>query len=584
MTHWHKKEASFCSDDVQLFYRAWLPSQQTATQAVLFLHRGHEHSGRVEPLVDALVDPAMAAFAYDARGHGYSPGERGDAPSFTCLVADLDRFVRHIEQQYGIAAEQIFIVANSVGAVVASTWLHDYARQVCGVILAAAAFAIKLYVPLAKPALRLALKFKPQLFVKSYIKPGMLTHDQAAADNYAQDPLIAKAISARILLELADTATRIVEHADAIDTPTLMLVAGKDLVVHHRIQRRFYDRLQSPKKQWLWLKDSYHAVLYEQNMAPVFHTCRQFMAECFAEPVLVRSAELSALQPERSRQPTPVQQLGIWQRTGFAMQRQLLQSLGQLSDGMRLGLQCGFDSGASLDYVYRNQAQGRLLLGPALDRGYLDAIGWRGIRLRKQQLQQLLTELIQQHSGNNALTILDIAAGNGRYVLEVAKRFQHQPLRLIMRDFSSENLKQIESLHQKLTIAAPLTLEQKDAFDNLSYPASQDVDIAIVSGLFELFPDNQPVATALDGIRRQLKTGGYLIYTSQPWHPQLNLIAHTLTSHLGGQWQMRLRSQAEMDALVQAAGGVKIRTLIGLNGIFNVSLAQFPATGETQAP
>lgn len=577
MNGWMEREASFSSDDTSLFYRAWLPRGQRAQRAVLFLHRGHEHSGRVRPLVEALVDEDCCAFAYDARGHGYSPGERGDAPSFAALVADLDRFVSHIERHYGIAASDIFIIANSVGAVVASTWLHDYARQVRGVILAAAAFSIKLYVPLAKPALRLALKFQPDLFVKSYIQPGMLTHDQAAAENYAQDPLIAKAISARILLQLADTAKRVVAQADAIDTPTLMLVAGKDLVVHQQIQRRFFEALQSPKKQWLYLEHSYHAVLYEQHMAPVFAACRSFMAECFAAPVASRQALVSAPPVIATRFPTAKSQLPIWQRSGFALQRLLLRTLGQLSDGMRMGLSQGFDSGASLDYVYKNQAQGRLLLGATLDRGYLDAIGWRGIRLRKQQLQQLLTGLLRQRADAPSTKILDIAAGNGRYVLEVAKRFQHQQLDLLMRDFSAENLDKIRSLHTELAIAAPLKLEQKDAFAADSYADSHDVDIAIVSGLFELFSDNSMVARALDGIRRQLKPGGYLIYTSQPWHPQLNLIAHTLNSHLGGQWQMRLRSQAEMDALVAAAGGVKIDTRIGLDGIFNVSVAMFSA-------
>jgi alpha-beta hydrolase superfamily lysophospholipase len=81
------------------------------------------------------------------------------------------------------------LMVNSVGAVVAATWLHDYATRVRGVMMAAAAFEINLYVPLAQPALRLALKFKPELQVTSYIRPGMLTHCAANAQAYAADPL-----------------------------------------------------------------------------------------------------------------------------------------------------------------------------------------------------------------------------------------------------------------------------------------------------------------------------------------------------------------------------------------------------------
>lgn len=33
-----------------------------------------------------------------ARGHGESPGERGDAPSFFVCVKDIQYFIQHIEK------------------------------------------------------------------------------------------------------------------------------------------------------------------------------------------------------------------------------------------------------------------------------------------------------------------------------------------------------------------------------------------------------------------------------------------------------------------------------------------------------
>jgi hypothetical protein len=102
-------------------------------------------------------------------------------------------------------------------------------------------------------------------------------------------------------------------------------------------------------------------------------------------------------------------------------------------------------------------------------------------------------------------------------------------------------------------------------------------DIVVVSGLYELFSDNAPVAASLQGIVSVLRDDGYLIYTGQPWHPQLDMIALTLTSDRGTPWQMRPRPQAEMDGLVAAAGCRKLATSIGLEGIFTVSLARKPA-------
>ena len=77
-------EREFASfDGAPLFYRHW-PVQAAADaatppKAVVLLHRGHEHSGRVMHLAEELQLPDAQFFAWDARGNGRSPGARGDA-------------------------------------------------------------------------------------------------------------------------------------------------------------------------------------------------------------------------------------------------------------------------------------------------------------------------------------------------------------------------------------------------------------------------------------------------------------------------------------------------------------------------
>ena len=583
---WRTTESGFdCQDGTRLFYRAWeplAPRTDGAQRALVFLHRGHEHSGRIQPLVEQFGFTQDWAFAWDARGHGYSPGERGDAPSFEALVEDFDTFIGHIGAVHGISPENILVVANSVGAVIAATWLHDYAPRVRGVIMAAAAFDINLYVPLAKPALRFARRFKPELFVTSYIRPGMLTHSAQEAAAYAADPLIAKAISARVLLGLADTAKRIVQDAAAIDTPVLMLAAGKDYVVKEAPQRAFHERLSSPLKRYVRLPDAFHALFYEQDVTVALDESRKFVEQCFARAQLAPSHYLNADRDSHSARRYAALQAG--QGTGtvarawFGLQRVMLGSLGRVSNGMRIGLEHGFDSGASLDYVYQNQAGGRFGMGAFMDRGYLDAVGWRGIRQRKRQLQQMLGRLIAAHQGDAPLRILDVAAGSGRYVLETVKRFQGKAIEVTLRDFAQHNLDQARRLAEQLRLGCTVHYQLRDAFSAASYPAAEgEYDIVIVSGLHELFSDNARVSASLKGIAGVLRPGGHLIYTGQPWHPQLDMIALTLTNHLGQPWQMRPRPQAEMDGLVEDAGCRKIATSIGLEGIFTVSLARKPA-------
>lgn len=579
---WSESQSGFeASDGTRLFYRTWKPQapRSGSPRALVFLHRGHEHSGRIGTLVEQFGFHDDWAFAYDARGHGFSPGERGAAPGFDTMVEDLDTFVRHICEKHGFAIEDVLVVANSVGAVVAATWVHDYAPRIRGLVMAAAAFAIKLYVPLAKPGLRFARRFKPELFVTSYIRPSMLTHSAEQAHAYAADPLIAKSISAQVLLELADTAQRIVHDAAAIDTPVLMLAADQDYVVKEGPQKLFFERLSSPLKRYVRLAQCRHAIFYEQDTQLAMQASRSFIDDCFAAPPASLERFAAAHREGAGAQHYAAllgnQTGNALQRGWYALQRNMLKVMGPLSDGMKIGLRHGFDSGQSLDYVYRNQAGGKLGFGAMMDRGYLDAVGWRGIRLRKVHLQQMLAQRIAEHQGPGPVRILDVAAGSARYVLETVKRFQDRQIEVTLCDFEQHNLDQARKLAEQLQISARIEYCRRDAFNPDSYAGQEGrYDIAVVSGLYELFSDNAQVLQSLRGVAASLRAGGALLYTGQPWHPQLDMIAYTLTNHRGEPWRMRPRAQAEMDALVALAGCSKLRTKIGLEGIFTVSLAE----------
>src|SRR6266446_1738 len=98
-------------DGIELFYRAWLPEKK-AKKALLLFHRGHEHSARWQETVDALALDDVAVFAWDARGHGRSPGERGSADNFGVLVKDVDAFARHVSEEYGVALSDMIVMAQ----------------------------------------------------------------------------------------------------------------------------------------------------------------------------------------------------------------------------------------------------------------------------------------------------------------------------------------------------------------------------------------------------------------------------------------------------------------------------------------
>jgi len=565
-------------DGISLFYRRW-PATTARRGAVVLFHRGHEHGGRMAHLVDEMNLPDFDFYAWDARGHGESPGARGDSPSLGHSVRDIQTFVEHLCATFDLEESDIAVVAQSVGAVLASTWAHDYAPRIRCQVLASPAFKVKLYVPFARPGLRFWRALRGNFFVNSYVKSKFLTHDVERQKSFDADPLISRAISVNILLGLYEAADRVVTDAEAITIPTQLLISGDDWVVHHAPQHAFFARLNTAQKEKHVLPGFYHDTLGEKNRADAIKLARDFILRQFAAPLNrpnLCDAHKEGYTFEEARELSaplsPLSPKGFYWNT----YRFLLKLAGSLSEGVKLGHATGFDSGSTLDYVYRNTPAGKGFIGRAIDRFYLNAIGWRGIRQRKRHLEEILKKVMAElKRENRPIRIVDIAAGHGRYVLDALQQGV-RPESVLLRDFSELNVEKGRALIAERGLEEIARFEKGDAFDRENLAAIEPkATIGIVSGLYELFADNDRLAASLAGLHDAIEPDGILIYTGQPWHPQLEMIARALTSHRDGvAWVMRRRTQAEMDQLVREAGFEKLTQRIDEWGIFSVSLAR----------
>lgn len=578
------QEQTFTTHDgVDLFYRYWPAvdaSLGAPRQAVLLFHRGHEHSGRIAHLVDELDLPGIDFFAWDARGHGQSPGARGDSPSFATSVRDVQTFCDHIGVAHQINEQNIAVVAQSAGAVIASTWVHDYAPRICSLVLASPAFKVKLYVPFARSGLALMRRFRGNFFVNSYVKARFLSHDLQRVESYGSDPLITKAISVNVLLGLYEAADRVVADAQAIQVPTQLFISGSDFVVHRKPQEQFFERLGSLHKEKHILPGCFHDTLGEKNRAPAIASARRFILQNFVRPLsrpsLLDADRMGATCAESEALATPLPHNSL-RDLYWRMTRASMRFGSHLSAGVKLGFDTGFDSGSTLDYVYRNRPTGTSALGRMIDQNYLNSIGWRGIRQRKLHVEELLRLAMGKlRVQGREVRIVDIAAGHGRYILEALQGVSPLPESILLRDYSDINVQDGSALILEKGLGDVARFVKGDAFDRQDLAAlGPKPTLAVVSGLYELFADNQAVRGSLAGLAEAMEPGGFLVYTGQPWHPQLELIARTLTSHRAGQaWVMRRRSQVEMDQLVEAAGFRRVTLRVDEWGIFSVSLAQ----------
>lgn len=558
-------------DENELFYRSWLP-EKPFTQALILFHRGHEHSARWEETVKLLALDGIGIFAWDARGHGRSPGERGSAENLGAVIKDVDEFVKHISATYHIAVPDMIVLGHSVGAVSMLAWVHDYAPPIRAMVVATPALRVKLYIPFAIPMLRFKQKLAGPGYVKSYVKATMLTHDPEQAAAYQADALIFRQIAVNILLDLHDTSTRLMADAGAFTTPTLLIGAGADWVVSLDAQEKFFRDLSSPVKELEVFPNLYHAVFHEKGREQVVARVRKFIVERFANP----PEAMSLLDADKAgHTKAEFDRLASPGGAAFAPMRLAMKTLGRLGKGVSIGWSTGFDSGVTLDHVYKNKAEGVTPIGRMIDRSFLDNIGWRGIRQRRMHLEKILRDTIESlHHAGKPVRILDIATGGGRYVLETMHALRHIPMTAVLRDYQQVNLDAARKLAGELGLEN-VSIVQGDAFDRNSIAAvTPRPTIVIVSGLYELFPVNAPLRESLAGIADALEPGGLLIYTNQPWHPEVEFIARVLTNREGQPWVMRRRTQAEMDELVRVAGFEKSEMEIDPWGIFTVSVAR----------
>ncbi|WP_185290489.1 bifunctional alpha/beta hydrolase/class I SAM-dependent methyltransferase [Chryseobacterium lactis] len=549
-------------DNCEIFYREW--NYQPHQKSIIMIHRGHEHSERLNDIAQSSQFSKYNIFAFDLRGHGYTKTPTSSV--FMDYTRDLDAFSRFLSSQYNVNISDIFVVANSIGGVVASAWAHDFAPRIAGMALLAPAFKINLIVPLANEMITLGTKLKKGLIIKSYVKSKMLTHDPEQQKAYDTDPLISRSIDAELLIDLAKAGKRLVEDAEAVDTPTLILAAEKDHVVFNKEQKIFHDKLDTDLKKYEVLPGFFHGILFDTGKEKVYDKIVEFAEECFN-----RAAKQPTLSPDRfSVKEYEDLQNHVGNNLNFKLQKFSLGKIGKLSNGMAIGLKYGFDSGASLDYVYQNHPKGKLGFGKMMDKNYLNAIGWKGIRIRKQHLLQLLEKNIQvlKEQGRK-IKILDIAGGTGNYLFNIKEKYPDAEI--VINEFVKSNIEIGKKVIQKKGYQH-IRFTNFDCFDPEIYKKLDiEPNITIVSGILELFGDNEMASRAIHGIASISEKNAYLVYTGQPWHPQLQMIAYVLNNHQNKDWIMRRRSQKELDRIMAFNSVLKENMLIDDYGIFTVS-------------
>jgi alpha-beta hydrolase superfamily lysophospholipase len=211
-----------------LYRRAWEPAGEPRA-VVALVHGLGEHSGRYERLASRFTDAGLAVVAIDLRGHGRSPGARGDT-RFAPALDDLDALVAPCRER-GVP---VFVYGHSLGALLAVLWLVERpAPPIAGVVVSAIGLHSALREQEIKVrAARVLGRAVPKMRVKSGIDPATLSRDPEVVRAYRADKLVHNAVSLGFGLDALEAIDTIVDGAPRLAVPLLVIHGGDDALAY----------------------------------------------------------------------------------------------------------------------------------------------------------------------------------------------------------------------------------------------------------------------------------------------------------------------------------------------------------------
>jgi len=232
---------------------------------LIIVHGLGEHSGRYQKLIDHLVLRGISVWSYDQRGHGMSDGPRGHTDSFDSYVYDLAEMVT-------MAAEDkppdrpLFLLAHSMGGLVAVLYALKYPRAVDGMVLSSPALGLPRAAPPLKAAFGKLMSFLwPRLAVSNELMVDKISHDPAVVQAYKDDPLVHGRISVRWFTAFVEALILANKGADRISTPLFMQIAGDDYLVSPAASQNFFNELPDGDKTIRVYEGYYHEIYNEKS-------------------------------------------------------------------------------------------------------------------------------------------------------------------------------------------------------------------------------------------------------------------------------------------------------------------------------
>ena len=212
-----------------LFYRMWEVEHPQAL--VVIVHGFGEHSGRYDHVARVLASCGLTVACPDLRGHGQSPGLRGDIERFEQYLDDLTAITDHVFSPR-VPSKGVVVFGHSFGGLVALHWAARRPQDIRCLVIQSPLLGVGFHVPRWKEyAAAVLARWFPRLTLPGGVNPAWLSHDPTVVDGYRHDPLVHDQVSLRGYGMIRRAMSQARAFAGQITVPVLLLYGSEDHVV-----------------------------------------------------------------------------------------------------------------------------------------------------------------------------------------------------------------------------------------------------------------------------------------------------------------------------------------------------------------
>ena len=262
--------------EMQLYYQRWRPDSIPTRAVVIMAHGDFAHSGWYMNLPEYEAPRGYAVYAYDRRGWGRSPGQRGYLRSWRENVADLDAFVRFTRAEE--PDRPIFVMGHTGSAPIVLEFGRLHPEAIRGICCISPVLDTSSAVPAPLRALLHTLaRVAPRLTinVQRRVEEGLrlVSRDPAFVKFALADPLSNRKVTPRWLVESELLMRHVRASAAQMRVPLLFLLGGADRTSPEDVTDSYFEQLGATDKKLIEYPEAHTNLLsdtiYEQVLSDI---------------------------------------------------------------------------------------------------------------------------------------------------------------------------------------------------------------------------------------------------------------------------------------------------------------------------